>query len=364
MLPGTVEATGATGTSDLPEAPGVLPDPPEAPDALSDTVETVAPPEAPAFEVPGAPGGTPRSPPPAQPARPAGAASRAEGPTSGLVSHFPASRNAVARVRRMPRVRWKPSIGHGLGQGLEEVLDAVAPHRIDPRLLAGVHQHFVHQDQRRESLRLRLFEKLHEERLGRRGLAFLVPALAVDCAQPLRARELERQHTPGVAERARSALRCAHALDAPLHVGLVEAERRDERARQAGADVLAELPHRGEIGQRLRVPEQVVEGDQGMGLAAAVSQLELPHRLVALPRQPPGDVPRELPQRVGRVGEREELLRLLVDRAAALPESHLVEIGSELREGKLAGAELFLEADDPMPGLRLVLLRYRAGFNR
>ena len=224
-------------------------------------------------------------------------------------------------------------LGHGLGQGLEEVLDAVAPYRIDPRLLAGVHQHFVHQDERREPLRLRRFEELHEEGFGRRGLALFVPALAVDCAQPLRARELERQHAPGVAERARPAPRRAHALDAPLHVDLVEAERRDERARQAGADVLAELPHRGEVGQRLRVPEQVVEGDQGMGLAAAVGQLELPYRLVALPRQPPGDVPRELPQRVGRVGEREELLRLLVDRAAALPERHLVQIGGELREG-------------------------------
>ena len=98
-------------------------------------------------------------------------------------------------------------LGHGLGQVLEEILDAVAPYRIEPRLLAGVHQYFVHQDERREPLLLRHFEELHQEGLGRWRLALLVPAPSVDRAQPFRARELEGQHAPGVAERARPAPR-------------------------------------------------------------------------------------------------------------------------------------------------------------
>ena len=54
---------------------------------------------------------------------------------------------------------------------------------------------------------------------------------------------------------------------------------------------------------------------------------------------------------MGRIGEREELLPILVDRAAALRERHLVEIGRELREGEFAGAQLLLAADDLVPGL-------------
>jgi len=56
---------------------------------------------------------------------------------------------------------------------------------------------------------------------------------------------------------------------------------------------------------------------------------------------------------VRRIGEREELLRILVDRAPALHERHLVKVGRELCEGELAGAELLLEADDLVPGLEL-----------
>ena len=88
-----------------------------------------------------------------------------------------------------------------------------------------------------------------------------------------------------------------------------------------------------------------------MGLAAAVGELELgapPCR--SFPASRAADVLHQLPQRKGRKGEREELLRVLVHGAAALCERHLVEIGRELREGELAGAELVLEADDFVPG--------------
>ena len=158
---------------------------------------------------------------------------------------------------------------------------------------------------------------------------------------------------------ARRPVRRAHPFDAPLHVDLVEAEGGGERAWQGAADVLAELPHGREVGQRLGVPEQVVEGDQGVGLAAAVGQFELPYRLVALPREPSGDVLHQLAQGVGRIGEGEELLRLLVHRATALPEGHLVQVGGEFRERQRTGTQLFLEADDTGPGRGLVLLRHQ-----
>ena len=57
-------------------------------------------------------------------------------------------------------------LDHRLGEGLEEVHDAVAPHRAEPRLLAGVHQHLVHQDEGREATRAGRLDELHEEGLG------------------------------------------------------------------------------------------------------------------------------------------------------------------------------------------------------
>ena len=62
-----------------------------APSAASDVATPAS--SRTASETPGAPG----------------AASSADGPTSGAASHRSAARSAVARVRRMPRVRWNPS---------------------------------------------------------------------------------------------------------------------------------------------------------------------------------------------------------------------------------------------------------------
>ena len=86
-----------------------------------------------------------------------------------------------------------------------------------------------------------------------------------------------------------------------------------------------------------------------MGLAAAVGHLELADRLGALAGEPGGNVLDEVPEGVGGVREREELRRVLVDGAASGPGEDLVEIGGELGEGELAGAEFGLEADDLVP---------------
>jgi len=70
------------------------------------------------------------------------------------------------------------------------------------------------------------------------------------------------------------AVRPTHPLDAPLDIDLVEAECDRERAREIGADVLPEFAHRRQIRQCRRVAEEVVEGDEGMGLATAVGELQ------------------------------------------------------------------------------------------
>ena len=73
----------------------------------------------------------------------------------------------------------------------------------------------------------------------------------------------------------------------------------------------------GKVGQAVGIVDQVVEGDQGVGLAAAVGELQLAHGLVVLARQAQHDVPGQLAQVVGGVGEGEELAGIFVDAAPA-----------------------------------------------
>ena len=243
-------------------------------------------------------------------------------------------------------------LGDRLHEMLEEVDDPLPPDRSDARLAARVHQHLVHQDQGGEPPLLREGQQPGEERLGGRGLALLVLAVAVDRAEPVRPGELEREHAPRMLERAGLPVRPAHPVDPPLHVDLVEAERHRERLRQLPAHVLPELLHCLDPGQRGRVAEQVVEGDEGMGLAAAVGQLELPHRLGAPSREPFRHVLDQLAQGRGGKGQGEEARGVLVDGPPALAEGDLVQVGGELRQGELAAPQLVLEAEHPMPRLR------------
>ena len=87
-----------------------------------------------------------------------------------------------------------------------------------------------------------------------------------------------------------------------------------------------------------------------MGLAAAVGQFQLPHRLVVLAGQPQHHVPRQFAQVVGRVGQGEKLARVFVQRALAALHQHFVEIGGELVERQFAGAQVVAQGDDVVPG--------------
>ena len=147
-------------------------------------------------------------------------------------------------------------LGHRLAEILEEVDQPAAPRLRHRRLLAGVHQHLVDQDQGRKPVRLRPRQQVGEQRLGGRCLAFLVRAVRVERAQARFARDLEREHAPGMLQPAKLARRPAH-FHAFLHVELVEAERGDARRRQRGADVRPELVHRGQGRQPLRIVDEV-----------------------------------------------------------------------------------------------------------
>ena len=139
------------------------------------------------------------------------------------------------------------------------------------------------------------------------------------------------------------------ASDSPLDVDLVEAKRHRKRLWQIRAHVLQELLDRLDFGQSDRVSKQVEERDEGMGLAAAVGQLELPHRPSALPGEPLRHVLYQFAQGGGRERKLEEPRGVLVDGSPSLPEGNFVQVGRELRKGKLAAPQLVLEADDLMP---------------
>ncbi len=85
-----------------------------------------------------------------------------------------------------------------LAEGLEEADQPAAPLLRHRHLLAGVHQYFIDQDQGREPVRLRPCQQIDEQRLGGRRLAFLVRTIGMERTQVLIARDLEREHTPGM----------------------------------------------------------------------------------------------------------------------------------------------------------------------
>ena len=247
-----------------------------------------------------------------------------------------------------------------LHEVLEEVLDAAPPGGAHPRLLAGVHEHLVHQDQGGASLRLRTRDQLRQQRLGGRSVAFFRLPLAVEGAESVVSGKLERQHAPRMPERPPLAARRGNVLDPPLHVNLVEAERGDEGAREFPTDGFPELPHRRQVGKRRGIAEEVVEGDERVGLPPAVGEFELPDRLVALPVEPVRHVLHQFPERMRREGQRKELRRILVHGPRPRSLRHLVEVGRELRQGQFPRLQFFLEAHHLPPRRRPASLSSRS----
>ena len=243
-------------------------------------------------------------------------------------------------------------LGDGLHEMLEEVHDSLAPDLAHARLAPRIHQHFVHENQGAESLLRRACKQVGQQRFGGGRLALLVLAVGMQRAQPVGSGKLKRKHAPRMLQGACLAVRGADTVDAAFHVDLVEAERNRKRLRQLRTHVLPELLHCLDLGQCGRIAKQVIERDEGVGLAAAVGQLQLPDRLGAPPGKSFRHVLDELAQGVGGKRERKESRRVFIDGPCALSEGDLVEIGGELREGELAASKLLLEADDAVPRRR------------
>ena len=168
-------------------------------------------------------------------------------------------------------------------------------------------------------------------------------------AQALLARDLERQHAPGMLEPAKLARRSAH-LHALLDIELVEAERRDARRRQGHADMGPELLDRRQRRQRLRLVHEVVERHQRMGLAPAIGKLKLADGLGVLAGEAERHIAREFPQRKGRIGQSEEPAGVFIDRTRAFLDRHVVEVGGEVGKRELARAHVFAQFHDVVPG--------------
>ena len=146
------------------------------------------------------------------------------------------------------------------------------------------------------------------------------------------------------------AIRVSH-IRARFQIQLVERNRRHPRLWQMLAKVngRAKFLHRRQVRQVGRVIHQMKQRDEGMRLAAAVGEIQLPHRLVALARQPPHHVPRQVAQVVGWVGEREEFLRVFVNRALAFFQDDLIQIGGEHRQRQLARFQFITKLDHFVP---------------
>src|SRR5689334_1687187 len=91
--------------------------------------------------------------------------------------------------------------------------------------------------------------------------------------------------------------------------------------------------------------------DQRMSLAATISKFELANRLVALSAQPLGRRRCDVALRAGRVAERKELVRVLIDWPLAREVHDIEQIGCEFLQRESAGPHILANANDLIPGL-------------
>ena len=97
-----------------------------------------------------------------------------------------------------------------------------------------------------------------------------------------------------------------------------------------------------------RVTHQMEQRDQGVRLAPAVGEFELANGFIMLACQPGDDVPGQLSQVKRGIGEREELLRILIHRTC-LSHDYVVEISSKDRQRQLPRLHILTELHDLMP---------------
>ena len=106
-----------------------------------------------------------------------------------------------------------------------------------------------------------------------------------------------------------------------FNVELVEAKSRDTAFGRSLADGLNEFLYGREVRKFVRIVDEVPQGDQRVGLAAAIGQLQLPHCFVVLAGEPQNNVAHELAQIVGGKGKREKSSPVFRRSAACLAAS-------------------------------------------
>ena len=245
-------------------------------------------------------------------------------------------------------------LGRRLSQVLEEVDHAVAPLLVGSHLFAHVHQDFVDEDQDPQAFLDRQFQQFGQGILGGGGLAFVRGSPGIEHLQPLLTRKLPSQDAPRMNQTPRVALRIPHT-HAGFDVQFIEAQPGHPSARRGLANGLPEFMHGGQIRQVLRFGDQVPQGDERVGLASAVRQLELAYRLVILARHPQHHVPHQLPQVVGREGQGEEVDRIFVDGTLAALHHHFVQVRRKHVQRQFAGLQVIPQRDDFVPALPWVL---------
>ena len=91
------------------------------------------------------------------------------------------------------------------------------------------------------------------------------------------------------------------------------------------------------------------QGDEGVGLAAAIGDLETQHWPAGLTGQAHQHIAGQLLHAIGGIGAVEEHGWLTVDRRC-IAGAYIVEVGGELGQGQRAAAHIIAQAAELMPG--------------
>ena len=161
----------------------------------------------------------------------------------------------------------------------------------------------------------------------------------------IRAAQLPRQLTPCGADPAPT-LRADHVLRATRRA---DHHRPAHPRRHRRAVFGQELVEARQVSRR-RPSRHVVEGEHGVGLAAAEVGLKLHHRIAPRAGEPAGGTDEERAQAVGQVGASEELPGITVLRRCAAG-MDLAEVGRELGLLERAGRDVLVRLHDLAPGL-------------
>ena len=117
-------------------------------------------------------------------------------------------------------------------------------------------------------------------------------------------------------------------------------------------DVCLKLTYGLQIRQAVGTVGQMPQGDEGVRLAADVVDGELAVRFIGPGVEAQADVLDQFPQVVGRLSESEELGRVLVDGTPPFLHNHVIQVGGEYGQRKLAGFEVVPQFNYLVPGFQ------------